>query len=332
MIELLEVPAPTTIQDLGRYGFQKFGVPVSGVMDDFSARIANYLVGNEDNAPLLEFVLRGPTLKFHTSTIFAVAGDCNIKLNGERIDSWKSYRAEKDDILEVGELNSGVYGYIAFAGGVACTPILGSCSTYLRGGFGRALRRGDMLKLNAPSIPKEGLYLPPELIPRYSGHKEIRVILGPQKENFTRRGIETFLNSYYTLTPHWDRMGYRLDGPPIEHSKKGADIITDAIPAGSIQVPSSGKPIVMLADRQTTGGYAKIAVIARVDLAKMAQTRVGERIKFKAIEVEEAQALLRRREGNLRGIKEYLVGRARAYRIRVSGEEFLVFVKMLDSE
>jgi len=332
MIEILNVPSLTTIQDVGRYGYQKFGVPVGGVMDDFSGRIANYLVGNSDSAPLLEFVLKGPRLKFHASTIFAVAGDCELTLNGEKIRAWRSHRAKKGDVLEVGELKSGVYGYISFAGGIHCTPILGSCSTYLRAGFGRPLKMGDILKLNSPSIAKDGLSIPEELIPKYEANKEIRVILGPQEDNFTRNGINTFLSAEYTLTPEWDRMGYRLDGPPIEHSEKGADIITDAIPAGSIQVPASGKPIVMLADRQTSGGYAKIAVIAKVDLSKMAQTRVGERIRFRAVSVEEAQSLLRRREGLLRGIRKYLQGEARAFRIRVSGEEFLVFAEALNSD
>ncbi len=328
MIELVNVPSLTTVQDLGRYGHQKFGVPVSGVMDEVSARLTNYLVGNDGGAPLLEFVLGGPTVAFHSSAVFAVGGDVEVKLNGTPISPWASYWAKRGDLLEVGVLRSGVYGYIAFAGGVRCEPVLGSCSTYLRAKFGRALRPGDTLNIGPAILTgREGKRLPEEFIPRYGSESEIMVILGPQEDHFTGRGVDTFLSSEYRVAPESDRMGYRLDGPRIEHSEKGADIITDAIPLGSVQVPKSGKPIIMLADRQTTGGYAKIGVVARVDVPKVAQTRVGGKIRFKAVEVDGAQKLLRKREAMMEGIKLYLRGEVRAYRIRILGEEVLAFTK-----
>ena len=330
MIELVNVPSLTTIQDLGRGGYQKFGVPVSGVMDEVSARLTNYLVGNEDNAPLLEFVLRGPTIRFHSSAVFAVGGDVEVKLNGVPINPWGSYWAKRGDILEVGALKSGMYGYIAFAGGIKCEPILGSCSTYLRAKFGRALKGGDRLKLGYAILTgKEGKILPEEFIPKYSSENEVRVILGPQEDNFTEEGIKTFLSSTYEVTPESDRMGYRLEGPKIEHSEKGADIITDAIPPGAIQVPKSGKPIVMLADRQTTGGYAKIGVVARVDVPKIAQTRPGGKLRFKVISVEEAQKELRKREAMFKGLKEFMKGGLNVYKIKLLGEEFIAFVKTI---
>ncbi|ADT84018.1 5-oxoprolinase subunit C family protein [Thermococcus barophilus] len=328
MIELVNVPSLTTIQDLGRYGYQKFGIPVSGVMDEVSARLANYLVGNHDNASLIEFVLKGPTIRFHSSAVFAVAGDVDVRLNGIPIEPWQSHWAKRGDVLEIGLLKSGVYGYIAFAGGILCDKILGSCSTYLRAKLGKPLKQGDKLKLGYAILAgKEGRVLPEPLIPRYSNESEIRVILGPQLEHFTEKGIETFLSSTYEVTPNSDRMGYRLEGPEIEHSEKGADIITDAIPLGAIQVPANGKPIIMLADRQTTGGYAKIGVVARVDVPKVAQTRAGGKLRFKAINVEEAQELFRKREFLFRSIKRLLDGEVRGYKIKALGKEFMVFVE-----
>lgn len=329
MIELVSVPSLTTIQDLGRHGYQKFGVPVSGVMDEVSARLANYLVGNEDNAPLLEFVLRGPTIRFHASAVFAVGGDVDVRLNGIPINPWESYWAKRGDVLEIGTLKSGMYGYIAFSGGIKCEPILGSCSTYLRAKFGRVLKNGDVLKLGYALLPgRESRKLPEEFTPRYTNESEVRVILGPQEDHFTEKGIETFLSSAYVVTPESDRMGYRLEGPAIEHSERGADIITDAIPLGSIQVPKSGKPIIMLADRQTTGGYAKIGVVARIDVPKVAQTRPGGKLKFRAASVEEAQEALRRRETIMEAIKMFLLGKLRAYKLKVFEEELIAFTKI----
>ncbi len=328
MIELSRVSAPTAIQDLGRYGYQKFGIPVSGVMDEVSARLANYLVGNPGNTPLIEFVLRGPGVRFHSSAVFAVAGDVEVELNGIPIEPWQSHWAKRGDVLEVGTLRRGVYGYIAFAGGILCEKILGSCSTYLRAKLGKPLTQEDRLKLGYALLTgKEGKRLPEQLIPRYSNKSEIRVILGPQLEHFTEKGIETFLSSAYKITPNSDRMGYRLEGPEIEHSEKGADIITDAIPLGAVQVPANGKPIIMLADRQTTGGYAKIGVVARVDVPKVAQTRAGGELRFKSVSVEEAQELLRRRERTLRAVEMFLKEKARAYSIKIGEEDFLAFVE-----
>lgn len=328
MIELLKVSSLITIQDLGRYGYQKLGVPVSGVMDDYSARLANFLVGNDENRALLEFVLQGPTIKFHASSVFAVAGDVDVYLNGVKIFPWKSYWAKRGDILEIGTLKSGVYGYIAFAGGIDASKILGSASTYVRANLGKPLKAGDKLKLGYAILTgKEGKGLPEDFIPKYLNENEIRVVLGPQLEHFTEEGIDTFLSSIYEVTPNSDRMGYRLEGPKIEHNNLGADIITDAIPLGAVQVPANGKPIIMLADRQTTGGYAKIAVVTKIDVPRVAQTRIGGKLRFKAVNVEDAQKLLRKREMLLQNLKRYLTGELKGYKLKALGEEFLVFVE-----
>ncbi|NJE77004.1 biotin-dependent carboxyltransferase family protein [Thermococcus sp. ES12] len=330
MIELLKVPSLLTVQDSGRFGYRKLGIPVAGAVDDVSARLANYLVGNPADAPVLEFLLAGPTIKFNVSAVFAVAGDVDLRLNGVPIEPWTSYWAKRGDILEVGTLKSGLYGYIAFAGGIKCRPLLGSCSTYPRAGLGRTLKAGERLNLgHAILTGRDGRHLPPELRPDYSAEeKTVRVVLGPNLDHFTEMGIETFLSEAYTVTPESDRMGYRLDGPVIEHSEKGADIVTDAVPLGAVQVPASGKPIIMLRDAQTTGGYAKIAVVVTPDLPLVAQSRPGERLRFEAVSVEEAQELLRRRERMLAAIRRFLDGEMRAYRIRTGGEELIAFAKV----
>ncbi len=327
MIELLRVPSLLTIQDAGRKGYRKLGVPVSGFMDDYSARIANYLVGNPGNAPLLEFLLAGPVVRFNASAVFAVVGDVEVRLNGAPIDPWTSHWAKRGDVLEVGTLRSGLYGYIAFAGGIKCEKLLGSCSAYPRAKLGRPLKAGDRLSLGYALLTgREGRYLPKELRPDYSGNeREIRVVLGPNLEHFSEEGIETFLSETYTVTPESDRMGYRLDGPAIEHSSLGADIVTEPLLPGAVQVPANGKPIVMMRDAQTTGGYAKIAAVVSADLHLLAQSRPGAKVRFKAVEVEEAQKLLRKREKTIEAIRAFLEEKMRAYKVKVSGKEFTAF-------
>ncbi|NJE04872.1 biotin-dependent carboxyltransferase [Thermococcus sp. M36] len=330
MIELLKVPSLLTVQDSGRPNYRKLGVPISGFMDDVSARLANYLAGNPGNAPLLEFLLAGPMLRFNASTVFAVAGDVEVRLNGVPVEPWTSHWAKRGDVLEVGTLKSGLYGYIAFAGGIKCERLLGSCSTYPKASLGNPLKAGDRLSLGyAVLTGREGRYLPRELRPDHSASKkEIRIVLGPNLDHFTEGGIETFLSSEYTVTAESDRMGYRLDGPVIEHSGKGADIVTEPLLPGTVQVPASGKPIVMMRDAQTTGGYAKIATVISADLHILAQSRPGTKVMFRAVGAGEAQEALRKREKTLGAIKGLLDGKLRAYRIKALGEEMIAFTKV----
>ncbi|MFA4662363.1 biotin-dependent carboxyltransferase family protein [Pyrococcus kukulkanii] len=325
MIEIVATPSPAMIQDLGRVGYQKFGVPVSGVMDEVSARLANYLVGNPDNYPVIEFTVGGLILKFHSSSVFAVTGEAEVILNDYPLEPWKSYWAKRGDVLKV-RLRKGMYGYIAFAGGIECPRILGSCSTYMRAKFGRPLKPGDRLSLGYAILTgKAGKSIPREFIPNLWGDKTVRVVLGPNIEHFTAQGIRTFLSSEYEVTPESDRMGYRLEGPRIEHSERGAGIVTEPIPLGAVQVPANGKPIIMLADRQTTGGYSKIATIIRADIPKVAQTRPGEKLKFRPISIQKAIEDLRRREITMKALRKALNDEWFLYRIKVVGKEFLAF-------
>ena len=327
MIELLKVPSLLTVQDSGRPGYRKLGVPLSGYMDDYSARIANYLVGNPGDAPLLEFLLTGPVIRFNASAVFAVAGDVDLTLNGIPIEPWTSHWAKRGDILEVGTLKSGLYGYIAFAGGIKCEKLLGSCSAYPRAKLGRPLKKGDELTFGYSILAgKEGKSLPKELRPDYS-LKEITVgvLLGPDLEHFTEEGVETFLSEAYTVTPESDRMGYRLEGKTIEHSEKGAGIVTSPLVPGTVQVPANGKPIVMMRDAQTTGGYSRIGVVISAHLSRFAQLRPGFSVHFKSFDVRTAREEFLRREKTLGAIKLFLEGKMRAYRIKTGRGEKIVF-------
>jgi len=327
MIELLRVPSLLTVQDSGRRGYRKLGVPVSGYMDDYSARIANYLVGNPGDAPLLEFLLSGPAIRFNASAVFAVAGDVDVKLNGFPVEPWTSHWAKRGDVLEVGTLRGGLYGYIAFAGGIKCEKLLGSCSTYAKANLGRPLREGDKLTLGYAILTgKEGRRLPEELRPDYSAEEiTVGVVLGPDLEHFTEEGVRTFLSGAYTVTPESDRMGYRLDGKVIEHSEKGAGIVTGPLVPGTVQVPPNGKPIVMMRDAQTTGGYARIGVVASAHLHRLAQLRPGFKVHFREMSVEEARNELLRKEKTLEAIRLFLEGRLRAYRIKTEKAETIAF-------
>ncbi|ADD09079.1 biotin-dependent carboxyltransferase family protein [Candidatus Aciduliprofundum boonei] len=327
MIKIIEA-AGLSIQDLGREGYQKYGVPVGGVMDRYSAVITNYLVGNEKNAPLLEFFMGSLKIKFLRDSIFAVGANSEVKLNGEKIEAWEAHMGKKGDVLEISQPKSGVYGYLSFQGGLKCQKVFGSCSTYPQAGWGRYLKKGEVIELKylTNRFPKRR-ELPEELIPKYDRNPKIRLILGPQLEHFSKEGIRTFLSNEYIVTEESSRMGYRLDGPRIEHSEMGADIISDAIPLGSIQVPESGKPIIMLADHQTTGGYAKIGVVISADISKVAQTPIGGKIRFQEVSVEKAQMIWKRTCNTLQNIKRYLEGKIRALRVKVNDESLLAFVE-----
>ena len=285
-----------TVQDFGRYGYQNSGVTVSGVMDRRSAGKANILVDNDVREAVLEFLLVGPTILFTSQSYIAITGaDFSPKINGVPVPNYKAILVQAGDVLEFGFARGGVWGYVAFAEKLAVEKVMGSCSTNTRTGIGgvhgRNLEEGDKIRFREKhrTLPNfEKRELPVDDFG--AKEKKIRVILGLQKDAFTKEGIETFFNSTYRPTSECDRMGYRLDGPVIEH-KNGADIISDGISLGAIQVPGSGLPIVMLTDRQTTGGYTKIGTVIGVDIPDFAQSVAGTGIHFEEIGVVEAQDL-----------------------------------------
>lgn len=287
----------TTVQDLGRRGYQNMGFTVSGVMDRRSFLLANLLVDNAENEAVLEFTMVGPTLKFTSDTIIAITGgDFSPTLNGKPVAMYRAIYVHKNDILKFSYAKSGNWGYIAFSSRLDVPVVMGSRSTNTKcriGGYhGRTLKKDDQIWFRAKKryLP---YFLSRKMKPDDFSEESVtvRVVLGPQQEYFSRQGIQTFLTGEYTLTSECDRMGYRLDGEYIAHNDKGADIISDGIALGAIQVPSHGKPIIMLADRQTTGGYTKIATVISVDLPKLVQRKEGHKIRFEAVDVNTAQQL-----------------------------------------
>jgi len=309
MGNVLQIKAPgplSTIQDAGRRGFQASGFSPGGAMDLPAARAANLLVGNAMDMAVLEMTMMGITAKFECAAYFALTGaDFDARLNDVPVPAYQAVRARAGDEMSCGFAVTGCRGYLAVAGGFAIDPVLGSCSTNLKcglGGFeGRKLAAGDVLPLRYPEIPlsRAGEYRMP--VPDYTKGKArtgaadiaLRAVPGPQESAFTQEGIVQFFSGQYAVTPASDRMGIKLDGSKIE-THAGSDIISDGIAAGSVQVPASGQPIVMMADRQTTGGYAKIATVISADLHLLAQARPGGLVRFVSVDVREAQDIVRR--------------------------------------
>jgi biotin-dependent carboxylase-like uncharacterized protein len=303
----LKVLAPglhTTVQDLGRLGYQAIGVPVSGALDGFSLRLANALVGNSPRTPALEVLMSGPTFKVAADTVrVALAGvGANLAIGAEkaRIGAGQSVTLPRGAVIEV-VAGQSASGYLAVEGGIAVPRVLGSTSTYVRaaiGGLdGRALRRGDFVPLAIARASKRAeLRLPLPLTP--TGDQPIRVVLGPQQEYFTEEAVAAFLLAEFRISQSADRMGMRLDGPFLQH-RRGWDIVSDAITTGAIQVPGSGQPILLLADHQTTGGYPKIATVISADLPVVGRRRPGDRLRFAAVTVEVAEELCRAAECHL---------------------------------
>jgi biotin-dependent carboxylase-like uncharacterized protein len=306
MTPSLHIVAPgllTTIQDRGRIGYQHLGVPVSGALDPVSLHAANLLVGNPPDAGELEAACMGPTLAIEADDVrIAVAGamaaievlpDVAVAV-GRSVAGMQSIRLRRGEVLRIGALTGATVLYVAVEGGFDIEPVLGSVSTDLRGGIGgwqgRALVAGDRLplRLAQPSereeVGLEGLLLRPRL--------RIRLIKGPQHDHFSESEVAAFLDNEYTIGPSADRMGMRLTGRTIQHSR-GSDIVSDGIAPGSIQVPGDGQPIVLLADRQTTGGYPKIATVISADLPALARLPVGAKVSFEAVTMAAAEAARR---------------------------------------
>jgi biotin-dependent carboxylase-like uncharacterized protein len=296
VIRVVDPGPQTTVQDAGRRGQLRYGIPPSGPVDARSFVLANRLVGNADGAAALEFTLTGPRLRAEASVTVAVTGaDVPVTVNDAPAAAWRTLALAAGDLLRVGPARAGVRGYVAVAGGVEVPPVLGSRSTYLRGRLGglegRALRRDDVLRLGAPGRVRPRA-VPPGAIPDWRQEPILRVVLGPQADRFTEEGIAAFLHGAYEVLPQSDRMGARLAGPRIAHAR-GHDIISDGIALGAVQVPGDGQPIVLLVDRQSTGGYTKIATVCSFDIPRVGQAKPGQRVRFSAVDVAEAHRLFR---------------------------------------
>ncbi len=276
MMQALEVIAPglhTTVQDQGRIGYQDIGVPASGPLDRISLRLANALVGNPPDTPVLEMLLQGPTLKVIAESVRVALVGCSAGIeirsgNARTIPAGRSARLARGEVFRIGALGDSVCAYLAIEGGPEVPMVLGSASTYVRGAIGglhgRRLKQNDVVPLKLGGVDVRGEHALPRPLD-LALDQPIRVVLGPQAEYFTDEAVQTFLASDYPVSPQADRMGYRLTGPALAHAQ-GYDIVSDGIVAGAVQVPGSGLPIVLMVDHQTVGGYPKIATVISADI------------------------------------------------------------------
>jgi antagonist of KipI len=312
-IKVLHPGLLTTIQDLGRFGSQKFGVIVSGAMDPISLRVANLLVGNDEGEGALEITLFGTTLQFETDELVAITGgDLQPTIDGEKAPMWRPVLIRKGSILQFKSAINGCRAYVAFAGGIVVPEVMGSKSTYLRaaiGGLkGRALQKGDVFECGDFN-PLNQTFV--HQLERMTSHfkwsvnytefmtfnktQTIRVIQGAEFERFDRASQQAFFSKRYTLTTQADRMGYRLEGESLRLSEK-FELLSEGVTYGTIQVPSNGQPIILMVDRQTTGGYPKIGQVISVDLPCLAQMQPNAEIHFKEVSLETAELELIKQE------------------------------------
>ncbi len=287
----------TTIQDRGRWGWQSRGVPVAGPMDPCAHRVANALVGNHADAALLEITLLGPELAFEDERLAAVAGAEFDVVVDDRPAPWNAaFLVPSGARLRFRRRKRGARAYLAVAGGIDVPPTLGSRSTHvvsaMGGVAGRALQAGDRIPLGDRSAVRGAApALETPVVPLPSGDAVIRVLPGPQRDYFSSDALERLQSAPYAIAQNSDRMGFRLVGPAIVHAR-GADIISDATPLGVLQVPASGQPILLMADRQTAGGYPKLATVISADLAVAGQLGPGDAIRFVVCTPREAIAAL----------------------------------------
>jgi antagonist of KipI len=324
----------TTVQDLGRPGYQHLGVVVSGALDAVALRVANMLVGNEENAAGLEITLLGPTIRFEADHLIALTGaDLSPTLDGQPLPQHRPVAVRAGNVLAFGAVRAGCRAYLAVAGGLAVPLVLGSRSTYLRAGLGgwlgRALQAGDTLPVGAPSTTGQRLQhllgpstLPrawaaarwtpgPVLCPRPQSAPVIRAVRGPEYAQFSPASQRAFWHELFTITPAADRMGYRLSGPALVRDST-PEMLSSAVTFGTVQVPPGGQPIVLLADAQTTGGYPRLAQVCSVDFPALAQARPGQQVQFAEVTLSEAQALYLAQERRLRALQNALAMRVGA--------------------
>lgn len=328
MIEVCAAGPLTTIQDAGRRGHQSLGVPVSGAMDQDSLRLANILCGNPPGAPAFEATYAGLCLRFHAATAIAVTGsDLGPTINGRPIERHRVHAVAPGDELSLSG-GPGVRCYIAVAGGLLLEPFLGSCSTYLRGGFpglnGRALRAGDTIALRRAPGADEIHRLAAQTLPPWfalnlpaASPVVLRAVPGPQDDHFDQTGRDHFFGSTWVISRESDRMGCRLEGAPLP-GERAKQIISDGAALGSVQVPGNGLPIILLADRQPTGGYPKIATVISSDVNLLAHCPPGTAIRFVAVSQEDAMAEARRRDGDFRRLVGALAAARATRKLRLS--------------
>jgi antagonist of KipI len=320
----------TTVQDLGRPGYQHLGVVLSGAMDTVALRVANLLVGNPEGAAGLEITLPGPTIRFEANHVLALTGaDLSPTLNGQPAPMHRPVAVRAGTVLAFGATRAGCRAYLAVAGGLAVPLVLGSRATYLRaalgGWHGRALQAGDELPVGEPAAMGQQLWQAvtsaplatgfattdwaaarwtpgPALCPKPRSQPLIRAMRGPEYGQFAEASQRAFWHEPFTITPAADRMGYRLQGPVLTREIP-TELLSSAVTFGTVQVPPGGQPIVLLADAQTTGGYPRLAQVITADFAALAQAAPGQQLRFQEVSLAEAQALYLTQERRLRALR-----------------------------
>ena len=300
ILKVLSPGAQSSLQDMGRPGYQSLGIAEAGAMDVYSMVQANRLLYNQDNAAALEMTLVGPRLRFMHDACFALTGaDLSASLDGVVLAPGAVYKGRAGQVLRFGPRQNGMRAYLAVPGGFAAPMILGSRSTYIYAGFGglegRTLLPGDELSCLGERLrASQGGRLPEHFLLPPDRAIELRVIMGPQQERFSQDGLRNFLNSVYEVSSESNRMGYRLDGPRIEHTD-GPIVVSESTPLGAVQVPGQGRPVLLLRERGTTGGYTKIACIITCDIDSVGQAPAGTQISFRAVDLPEAHQAERER-------------------------------------
>lgn len=327
-MKVLDAGLLTTVQDLGRTGYQKVGVPVSGAMDIVALRVANALVGNEEEAAALEITLQGPTLELEADALIAACGaELEATIADVPVPSWRAILVAGGSTVSLGRTTSRCRSYLAVAGGIDVPKVMGSRSTHLLAGIGghegRALRGGDRVRVGSPSsranetmvraaaqvdalpFALSDRYVDPASLDVYEPPDEVRFVAGPHFDLLDEQDRRTLSTEMFRVSTRSDRMGYRLEGAGLA-SARSHDLISSAVVAGTIQVPPDGHPIVLMADRQTTGGYPMVAQVIAVDLPRVAQLKPGDPVTFRQISLDRAQDLLRVRNRRLQMLRKEL--------------------------
>ncbi|MFK4325937.1 antagonist of KipI [Bacillus sp. RC55] len=327
-VEVLHAGMFTTVQDLGRSHYQQYGVPVGGAMDKNALRMINMLVGNEENEAGLEITIMGPKLLIKKTTLLAIGGaDMEPLLNGERIPLWRPILAEEGSMLCLGKAKSGCRAYVTFAGGINIDRTMGSKSTYIRaalGGIeGRMLKKGDYFQIGTGAEVgsrfirnlqeeeriKTKWAICNNTLPKYKKQPILRVITDFEYDQFTEESIKSFFSKEYKVSNYADRMGYRLDGDVLNRVEE-IEILSSPVTFGTIQVPNGGQPIILMADRQTTGGYPRIGNVISVDLPLLAQLKPGDYVTFEKITMEDAAQLYIKQETSMSLLKKFIALRS----------------------
>lgn len=302
--------AYTTVQDKGRFGYQRFGIPPVGALDLFAYRVANMLVGNPEDAAVLEITVMGPRMEVLAETDVAVTGgEAIIRLNNQAVENWCSFRVKPGDVLNIIQVKGGCRSYLAVIGGIDVPSVMGSRSCYvgakIGGHEGRILAKDDILKRLEGALLDSPRQVPKAFIPQYASDVSLRAVPGPQ-DNFFDEGLNTFFDSEFVVSLDANRMGYRLEGPKILH-KEGVpkSIISEPSLPGGIQITPDGQAIILLVE-QTVGGYTKIATVVSADIPRVAQAKPRNKIFFQKVDLEAAYDAFKQQEQVLLDIKNHL--------------------------